>query len=271
MASVFSTAQPPAAKSAIDGALAAAGWEPPDWYRFFKSVEGRLGSAASMRLAAQEARPREHRRGRGTGSERVSPIRATSSATGFPSPSGPSSWPDSTKGPGGGSWTTALPPWPNSASLTTRGSYCWQPAPDLRPRGVAPLGRHAATGPRGRLWSLTRAELRTDRVTAAGWACAACSAMGLRTPEAGGTRAPHPVPDPTDCSASLRPGPSPSAEALPHSRQPPPRRRPACRPPSSHGQRREDQGVRPNLASRSSCAGAPSGSGTRGPIAPLDR
>jgi len=55
VASVFSIAQPAAAKSAIDGALAAAGWEPPDWYRFFKSVEGRLGSAASMRLAAQEA------------------------------------------------------------------------------------------------------------------------------------------------------------------------------------------------------------------------
>ena len=55
VASVFSTAHPPAAKSAIDGALAAAGWEPPDWYRFFKSVESRLGSAASMRLAAQEA------------------------------------------------------------------------------------------------------------------------------------------------------------------------------------------------------------------------
>ena len=30
-------------------------------------------------------------------------------------------------------------------------------------------------------------------------------------------------------------------------------------------------GVRPNLASRSSCAEAPSGSDTRGPIAPLDR
>jgi SAM-dependent methyltransferase len=53
VASVFSTAHPPAAKSAIDGALATAGWEPPHWYRFFKSVEGRLGSAANMRRAAR--------------------------------------------------------------------------------------------------------------------------------------------------------------------------------------------------------------------------
>jgi SAM-dependent methyltransferase len=55
LASVFSIAHPAAARSAIDGALAAAGWEPPDWYRFFKSVEGQLGSAAGMRLAAQTA------------------------------------------------------------------------------------------------------------------------------------------------------------------------------------------------------------------------
>jgi SAM-dependent methyltransferase len=55
LASVFSIAHPAAARSAIDGALAAAGWEPPDWYRFFKSVERQLGSAAGMRLAAQTA------------------------------------------------------------------------------------------------------------------------------------------------------------------------------------------------------------------------
>ena len=55
VASVFSTADPPAAKSAIDSALVRAGWEPPDWYRFFKSVEGQLGTAASMRLAARAA------------------------------------------------------------------------------------------------------------------------------------------------------------------------------------------------------------------------
>lgn len=55
VASVFSVADVPAAKSAIDTALEGAGWKPPDWYRFFKSVEGRLGSAASMRLAAQDA------------------------------------------------------------------------------------------------------------------------------------------------------------------------------------------------------------------------
>ena len=61
--------------------------------------------------------------------------------------------------------------------------------------------------------------------------------------------------------------PALSAEAVPHSGQP----ASGCRPPSSHGQRRGAQGVRPNLASRSSCAEAPSGSGTRGPIAPLDR
>jgi SAM-dependent methyltransferase len=55
VASVFSIADPPAAKAAIDGVLAAAGWEPPEWYRFFKSVEGRLGSEAAMRSAAQAA------------------------------------------------------------------------------------------------------------------------------------------------------------------------------------------------------------------------
>ena len=50
--------RPPASgKSAIDGALATAGWEPPDWYRFFKSVEGQLGSAAGMRLAAPDRQP----------------------------------------------------------------------------------------------------------------------------------------------------------------------------------------------------------------------
>jgi SAM-dependent methyltransferase len=55
VASVFSIADPPAAKSAIDGVLGKAGWEPPEWYRFFKSVDGQLGSAASMRVAAQAA------------------------------------------------------------------------------------------------------------------------------------------------------------------------------------------------------------------------
>lgn len=55
VASVFSIADPPAAKSAIDGALATAGWEPPEWYRFLKSVDGQLGSVAGMRGAAQAA------------------------------------------------------------------------------------------------------------------------------------------------------------------------------------------------------------------------
>jgi hypothetical protein len=55
VASVFSIADPPAAKAAIDGALARAGWEPPEWYRFLKSVDGQLGSAAAMRVAAQAA------------------------------------------------------------------------------------------------------------------------------------------------------------------------------------------------------------------------
>ena len=55
VASVFSTADPPAAKAAIDGVLASAGWEPPEWYRFLKSVDGQLGSAAPMRAAAQAA------------------------------------------------------------------------------------------------------------------------------------------------------------------------------------------------------------------------
>jgi len=55
VASVFSIADPPAAKAAIDGVLATAGWEPPDWYRFLKSVDGQLGSAAKMRVAAETA------------------------------------------------------------------------------------------------------------------------------------------------------------------------------------------------------------------------
>ena len=55
VASVFSTADPPAAKAAIDGALTTAGWEPPEWYRFLKSVDGQLGTAATMRDAAQAA------------------------------------------------------------------------------------------------------------------------------------------------------------------------------------------------------------------------
>lgn len=55
VASVFATADPQAAKSAIDDALAAAGWEPPEWYRFLKSVDGQLGSASTMRAAAEAA------------------------------------------------------------------------------------------------------------------------------------------------------------------------------------------------------------------------
>ena len=55
VASVFSIADPPAAKAAIDDALASAGWEPPEWYRFLKSVDGQLGSATTMRAAAQAA------------------------------------------------------------------------------------------------------------------------------------------------------------------------------------------------------------------------
>lgn len=55
VASVFSIARRPPAKVAIDGALAAAGWEPPQWYRFLKSVDGQLGSAATMRAAAEAA------------------------------------------------------------------------------------------------------------------------------------------------------------------------------------------------------------------------
>jgi len=55
IASVFSIADRPAAKAVIDRALAAAGWEPPEWYRFLKSVDGQLGSAATMRSAAEAA------------------------------------------------------------------------------------------------------------------------------------------------------------------------------------------------------------------------
>ena len=55
VASVFSIADPPAAKAAIDGVLATAGWEPPQWYQFLKSVDGQLGTAATMSAAAQRA------------------------------------------------------------------------------------------------------------------------------------------------------------------------------------------------------------------------
>lgn len=55
LASVFSTADPPGAKAAIDGALTRAGWEPPEWYRFLKSVDGQLGTASTMRVTAQAA------------------------------------------------------------------------------------------------------------------------------------------------------------------------------------------------------------------------
>jgi len=55
VASVFSTEHPSAAKAAIDGALAAAGWEAPEWYRFLKSVDDQLGSSASMIAAARAA------------------------------------------------------------------------------------------------------------------------------------------------------------------------------------------------------------------------
>ena len=56
VASVFSHADRAPAKAAIDDALAGAGWEPPPWYRFLKSVDGLVGSAAAMREAAEAAR-----------------------------------------------------------------------------------------------------------------------------------------------------------------------------------------------------------------------
>jgi ubiquinone/menaquinone biosynthesis C-methylase UbiE len=55
VASVFSFADPGAARAAIDGVLATAGWEPPEWYRFLKSIDAQLGSAAKMQAAAQTA------------------------------------------------------------------------------------------------------------------------------------------------------------------------------------------------------------------------
>jgi ubiquinone/menaquinone biosynthesis C-methylase UbiE len=55
VASVFSSADHAPAKSAIDGVLARAGWEPPEWYQFLKAVDGRVGSADAMREAAVAA------------------------------------------------------------------------------------------------------------------------------------------------------------------------------------------------------------------------
>ena len=55
LASVFSIADRPPAKAAIDGALVRAGWEPPAWYRYMKEVDGAVGSAVTMRAAAESA------------------------------------------------------------------------------------------------------------------------------------------------------------------------------------------------------------------------
>jgi ubiquinone/menaquinone biosynthesis C-methylase UbiE len=55
VASVFSEGDPPAAKAAIDGVLTRAGWQPPEWYRFLKTVGDQLGSAGSMSAAAEAA------------------------------------------------------------------------------------------------------------------------------------------------------------------------------------------------------------------------
>lgn len=55
VASVFASADRAPAKSAIDDTLARAGWAPPEWYGFLKSVDGRVGSAVAMRQAAVAA------------------------------------------------------------------------------------------------------------------------------------------------------------------------------------------------------------------------
>jgi len=130
VASVFSIADPPPAKAAIDGVVATAGWEPPEWYQFLKSVDGQLGTAATMRAAAQAADlkhvdvvdqpvctgvtdPRDIVRYR------------------LPNRREPCSWPDSATGPGVGSSRNALPRWPNSARPSTPASCCSPPARDL--------------------------------------------------------------------------------------------------------------------------------------------
>ena len=55
VASVFSTADRPAAKAVIADVMSAAGWKPPEWYRYLKSVDAQLGSAPLMRTAAKSA------------------------------------------------------------------------------------------------------------------------------------------------------------------------------------------------------------------------
>ena len=55
VASVFSTADRPAAKAVIEGVMSAAGWQPPGWYRFLKTVDAQLGSAPLMVTAAESA------------------------------------------------------------------------------------------------------------------------------------------------------------------------------------------------------------------------
>jgi SAM-dependent methyltransferase len=154
VASVSSIADPPAAKAAIDGVLATVGWEPPEWYRFLKSVDGQLGSAATMRAAAETATSSTSTWSKDR-CEPVSPTRATSSAIGLPSRSGPFSSPDLPQGRGGGSSRNALPRWPNSARHSTPALCCSQPAPDLTAACMTPRGRRvgcqfAASGEFGR-------------------------------------------------------------------------------------------------------------------------
>lgn len=55
LASVFSAAERPPAKEAIDAVLAGAGWEPPEWYQYLKTIDSQLGSMDTMGAAARQA------------------------------------------------------------------------------------------------------------------------------------------------------------------------------------------------------------------------
>ena len=71
VASVFSIADPPAAKAAIDGVLATAGWEPPEWYRVPQVRRRSAGHRGHHARCGPGRRPPARRRCRPTGTTGV--------------------------------------------------------------------------------------------------------------------------------------------------------------------------------------------------------
>ena len=128
VASVFSTADRPAAKAVIEGVMSAAGWQPPGWYRFLKTVDAQLGSAPLMVTAAESA-----------GLEHIDVVERAV-PTGVTDPhevlryrlhtrSSPGSWLASTTQRDDRLSMSALPRWPSQARPSSPGS-CRPPAPE---------------------------------------------------------------------------------------------------------------------------------------------